>query len=121
MCKELGINVTLKVALTLDGKIATASGNSKWITGEAARNKVHELRNQNSAILVGTKTIMNDNPQLTCREKKKGVRHPARIILDRRNKIPLKAKVFANSKKQQVIYIAGPKLSMQRKKYLVER
>ena len=63
---------------------------------------------------------MNDNPKLTCRAKKKGVRHPARIILDRRNKIPLKAKVFANSKKQQVIYIAGPKLSLQRKKYLVE-
>ena len=112
--------VTMKTAISLDGKIATRSGDSKWISGVQSRNFVHGLRNQNSAILVGTKTIMNDNPQLTCRAKKKGVRHPARIILDRRNKIPLKAKVFANSKKQQVIYIAGPKLSMQRKKYLVE-
>ena len=81
---------------------------------------MHELRNKNSAILVGTKTILNDNPQLTCRSKKKGVRHPARIILDRENKIPLKAKVFANSKKQRVIYISGPKISMHREKYLVE-
>ena len=112
--------VTMKTAISLDGKIATRSGDSKWISGVQSRNFVHGLRNQNSAILVGTKTIMNDNPQLTCRAKQKGVRHPARIILDRRNKIPLKAKVFANSKKQQVIYIAGPKLSLQRKKYLVE-
>ena len=112
--------VTMKTAISLDGKIATRSGDSQWISGVRSRNFVHKLRNQNSAILVGTKTILNDNPQLTCRLKKKGIRHPTRIVLDRGNKIPLKAKVFSNSKEQRVIYISGPKLSIQRKKYLVE-
>ena len=113
--------VTMKTAISLDGKIATRTGNSQWISGARSRDFVHELRNQNSAILVGTKTILNDNPQLTCRFKNKGGQHPTRIILDRGNKIPLKAKVFANSKEQRVIYISGPKLSIQRQKSLTEK
>ena len=113
--------VTMKTAISLDGKIATRMGNSQWISGTESRNFVHELRNQNSAILIGTNTILKDNPQLTCRLKKQKVKHPARIILDRENKIPLKAKVFSNSKKQRVIYVAGSKLSLQRKKTLVAK
>jgi len=113
--------VTMKTAISLDGKIATRTGNSKWISGPQSRNFVHELRNQNSAILIGTNTILKDNPQLTCRLKKKGGRHPTRIILDRGNKIPLKAKVFSNSQKQRVIYVAGSKISLKRKKTLVEK
>ena len=113
--------VTMKTAISLDGKIATRTGNSQWISGTESRNFVHELRNQNSAILIGTNTILKDNPLLTCRLKKMGGRHPTRIILDRENKIPLKAKVFSNSKKQRVIYVAGSKISSQRKKTLVEK
>ena len=113
--------VTMKTAISLDGKIATRMGNSQWISGTDSRNFVHELRNQNSAILIGTNTILKDNPQLTCRLKKKGGRNPTRIILDRENKIPLKAKVFSNSKKQRVIYVAGSKISLKRKKTLVEK
>ena len=113
--------VTMKTAISLDGKIATRMGNSQWISGTESRNFVHELRNQNSSILVGTNTILKDNPQLTCRLKKQKVKHPTRIILDRGNKISLKAKIFSNSKKQRVIYVAGSKLLLQRKKTLVEK
>ena len=66
-------------------------------------------------------TILKDNPQLTCRLKRKRVSHPARIVLDRENKIPLKAKVFANSKAQRVIYVSGPGLSAKREKILAEK
>lgn len=113
--------VTVKTAMSLDGKIATREGNSQWISGVKARDFVHELRNQNDAILVGTNTILKDNPQLTCRLKKKRGRHPARIILDRRNRIPLTAKVFANSKTQRVVYVSGSKLSTKREKLLAAK
>ncbi len=110
--------VTVKTAMSLDGKIATRKGDSQWISGVKSRNFVHELRNQNDAILVGTNTILQDNPQLTCRLKRKGNTHPARIILDRKNRIPLKAKVFANGKAQRVVYVSGPGLSIKREKAL---
>jgi diaminohydroxyphosphoribosylaminopyrimidine deaminase / 5-amino-6-(5-phosphoribosylamino)uracil reductase len=110
--------VTVKTAMSLDGKIATREGDSQWISGVKSRDFVHELRNQNDAILVGTNTILKDNPLLTCRLKKKRGRHPARIILDRRNRIPLAAKVFANSKTHRVVYVSGSKLSTKREQFL---
>ena len=110
--------VTVKTAMSLDGKIATREGDSQWISGVKSRDFVHELRNQNDAILVGTNTILKDNPQLTCRLKKKRGRHPARIILDRRNRIPLTAKVFANSKAHRVVYVSGSKLPTKREQLL---
>jgi len=110
--------VTVKTAMSLDGKIATREGDSQWISGNKSRDFVHELRNQNDAILVGTNTILKDNPQLTCRLKKKRGRNPARIILDRRNRIPLTAKVFANSKAHRVVYVSGSKLSTKREQLL---
>ena len=95
MSKELGIKVTLKAALTLDGKIATASGNSKWITGEAARQKVHELRNKNDAVLVGINTVISDDPELTVRGIAKG-NSPVRIVLDSMARIPENSRIFQN-------------------------
>ena len=95
MSKELGITVTLKAALTLDGKIATASGNSKWITGEAARHKVHELRHQNDAVLVGINTVIADDPELTVRGIAKG-NSPVRIVLDSMARIPENSRIFQN-------------------------
>lgn len=87
--------VTVKTAMTLDGKIATATGESKWITGEAARGEGMKLRQGADAILVGVNTILADNPSLTFRPAKK-LQTPARlrrIILDSRARTPLQARV----------------------------
>jgi len=83
---------TLKIAQTLDGKIATASGESKWITGEEAREEGHRLRDINDAIIVGINTVLKDNPSLTTRIH--GGRDPIRVIVDSRLRIPLNAKVL---------------------------
>jgi diaminohydroxyphosphoribosylaminopyrimidine deaminase/5-amino-6-(5-phosphoribosylamino)uracil reductase len=84
--------VTLKIAQTLDGKIATVSGESKWITSDKARKEGHRLRDINDAILVGINTVLKDNPSLTTRIP--GGRDPIRVIVDSRLRIPLNAKVL---------------------------
>jgi len=103
MSKELGIKVTLKAAITLDGKIATASGHSKWITGEAARHKVHELRNQNDAVLVGINTVIADDPELTVRGIRDG-KSPVRIVLDSKARIPGNSRVLKNDGNRVIIF-----------------
>ncbi|MDD7795222.1 bifunctional diaminohydroxyphosphoribosylaminopyrimidine deaminase/5-amino-6-(5-phosphoribosylamino)uracil reductase RibD [Clostridium sp. 'White wine YQ'] len=84
--------VVLKSAISLDGKIATHTGESKWITGEEAREEVQELRNSLSGIMVGVDTVIMDNPLLTCRMA--NGRNPKRIIVDSRLRIPLDSKVL---------------------------
>jgi len=93
MTKNSGIIVTLKAAATLDGKIATSTGHSKWITGEAARQKGHALRNGNDAILVGINTVLADDPALTVRGID-GVRSPVRIVFDSNGRIPEQSRIF---------------------------
>jgi len=93
--------VTLKIAQTLDGKIATASGESKWITGGKAREEGHRLRNTEDAILVGINTILKDNPSLTTRIS--NGRDPVRVILDSRLRIPLTAKVLVQQASSHTI------------------
>lgn len=83
---------TLKAALTLDGKIATVKGESKWITGEAARADVHRLRDTHDAVLVGVGTVLADDPKLTARIA--GARDPMRIVLDSQLRTPPRAQLL---------------------------
>ncbi len=93
--------VILKIAQSLDGKIATASGESKWITGEEARKHVHKMRNEVDAVLVGIGTVKKDDPSLDCRIR--GGRNPYRIIVDSLLQIPLNAKVLRHKDGKTII------------------
>jgi diaminohydroxyphosphoribosylaminopyrimidine deaminase/5-amino-6-(5-phosphoribosylamino)uracil reductase len=91
--------VILKGAMTLDGKIATSTGESRWITGERARQDVHRLRSQVDAIMVGVGTVLADDPELSVRGKKTTIRkrvgrQPVRVVLDSQLRIPLKSKIL---------------------------
>lgn len=93
--------VIMKTAMSLDGKIATTYGESKWITGETARENVHNLRKNVMGIMVGVNTIIKDNPELTCRVE--GGKNPIRIILDSSLRIPLNSKVIVDGKSRTII------------------
>jgi len=86
--------LTLKVAVTLDGKLATAGGDSTWVSGEEARADVHRLRSLVDAVLVGTGTVRADDPQLTARPPGGGGHHPLRLVLDTEGQLPLVSRVF---------------------------
>lgn len=86
--------VVLKAAMSLDGKIAAPSGESKWITEEAARRDVQLLRNKYSAIMTGVETVIRDDPKLTCRLE--GGRNPIRVILDSGLRIPTDSRVLTD-------------------------
>ncbi|MED3660822.1 bifunctional diaminohydroxyphosphoribosylaminopyrimidine deaminase/5-amino-6-(5-phosphoribosylamino)uracil reductase RibD [Ureibacillus terrenus] len=95
--------VTLKYAMTLDGKIATYTGHSKWISGENSRLQVHQLRDEMDAILVGIGTVLKDNPFLTTRLPDRQGKNPVRVILDSRLQIPLDANVLNDEAKTIIV------------------
>lgn len=95
--------VAVKVATSLDGRIATSKGDSKWITSEAARNYARDLRSRYQAILVGINTVFSDNPHLGTRAK--GVPDPMRIIIDPAAKIHMRAKVLRD--KNVIVCVSG--------------
>lgn len=91
----------LKCGITLDGKIATREGNSKWITNELAREKVQLLRNRYMGIMVGINTIIKDNPSLTARVE--NGRNPYRIVIDPKLDIPMNSKILTFEDKKNII------------------
>ncbi len=89
--------VTLKLATSLDGRIATHTGASRWITGEPARACVHLMRAAHDALMVGSNTVLHDDPDLTCRLAGLEDRSPLRIIADGRLRVPLTARVIRDA------------------------
>lgn len=103
--------VILKTAMSLDGKIATSTGESRWITSEASRQKAHEIRDEVDAILVGIGTIFSDNPTLTTRLPNKMGNDATRIVLDSHGRTPTSAKVFNPESDADVIIAVTPQAS----------
>jgi len=96
----------MKTAMTLDGKIATHKGNSRWITGPAARERVHMLRDSSDAILVGIGTVLADDPELTVRLIKGG-QNPSRIVVDSLARTPLTAKIVNDGQARTIIAVTA--------------
>jgi diaminohydroxyphosphoribosylaminopyrimidine deaminase/5-amino-6-(5-phosphoribosylamino)uracil reductase len=101
--------VTAKAALSLDGKMATRTGDSKWITDEKARRKAHQMRARVDAVMVGANTVIRDNPQLTLRHGVRGSRpgrdrrQPWRVVVDSRGRSPRGARLFTDSFRHRTI------------------
>lgn len=101
-----------KWAMTLDGKIATRTGDSKWISNEAARRLVHTLRGCMDAILVGSGTALVDDPSLTVRPP--GPRTPVRVVLDSAARLPLTSRLAATAREVPVLIVVGPTAPVER-------
>ncbi|MDF0726157.1 bifunctional diaminohydroxyphosphoribosylaminopyrimidine deaminase/5-amino-6-(5-phosphoribosylamino)uracil reductase RibD [Cytobacillus sp. S13-E01] len=111
--------VTLKAATSLDGKIATAKGESKWITGPEARLDVHKYRHQHDAILVGVNTVIADDPSLTTRLPNGG-KNPIRVIMDTHLRTPLNSKVITDGEALTWL-IVGNQIKEEVKKRYTEK
>ncbi|MBQ0078309.1 MAG: bifunctional diaminohydroxyphosphoribosylaminopyrimidine deaminase/5-amino-6-(5-phosphoribosylamino)uracil reductase RibD [Eubacterium sp.] len=109
--------VVMKYAMTADGKIATRTGAAKWITGEAARKRVHEDRNRYASILVGIGTVLSDDPLLTSRID--GAKNPTRIVVDSHLRIPLDCKIVQTANEVPTI-IATSSENIEKENQLIE-
>ena len=107
--------ITLKLAQSLDGKIATKNGDSKWISSKSSRERVQLFRKKHDAIMIGVNTLIKDNPLLTIRKCK---RQPVAVILDSNLKSPITSKIFSSTKSRKVIVATTNKASCQRESVL---
>lgn len=95
--------VTAKAAITLDGKLATSTGASKWISSEASRLVAHQLRDVADVVIVGSSTVIADDPQLTVRLGKKGTRNPIRMVLDPALRTDPRAKIYDTKQARTIL------------------
>ncbi|MBW8056416.1 MAG: bifunctional diaminohydroxyphosphoribosylaminopyrimidine deaminase/5-amino-6-(5-phosphoribosylamino)uracil reductase RibD [candidate division NC10 bacterium] len=112
--------VLLKAALSLDGKLATRTGDSQWIAGELARHCVHEMRNTVDAVAVGIGTVLRDDPMLTTRLGGEEDRDPLRVVVDSRGRLPLTARLLRSGSHPPLV-AASPRISPARIRQLRER
>ncbi len=100
--------VTAKAAITLDGKLATSTGKSKWISSEASRKIAHQLRDMVDVVVVGSSTVVADDPQLTTRLEKKGTRNPIRLVLDPSLRTSPKSKLYDTKSARTIVATLEP-------------
>lgn len=112
--------IVQKSAVTLDGKTATATGASRWITGEDARKYVHKIRSGMKGIMVGIGTVLNDNPRLTARLKGEKGKDPHRIIVDSRGHIPLDSNVITVKSNAKTIVATTNRMSARKEDELMD-
>ncbi len=115
--------VTAKYAMSLDGKIATVTGDSRWITGVLARQAAHRLRAESGAVMVGVNTVIRDDPQLTARDEegRPYPRQPLRVVVDSAGRVPLTSRIISGELPGRTLLAFGPRADPERCRELERR
>lgn len=113
--------VTLKLATSLDGKVATSTGESQWISGAPSRRLVHRWRADHDAVGVGIGTALADDPGLTARDLDGPVRQPTRVVFDGAARLPIDGQLARSARAQDVVVVAGPDAPAERVSRLRDR